>query len=292
MNCVIKNDFYTVTVNRLGAELISIVSKDGKELLWQSPSDKYWSKHAPLLFPVCGRLKDRKYSYGGKIYDMAAHGFISKRVFELKSVTDTSVELVSRSDCETLSQYPFEFTFTAKYTLKDNELLCEVSVKNDGEELMPYMFGWHPAFALPTEDGADIEDYEIELGKESVSWIKLINGPFAARVAVPFKTEGGSYRLNEEQIYANDTMIFTDVSPRARLTAKGHPYSLDIKWSDTQPYLCVWKEPHHEAKFICLEPWTDVPGNGVDDEVFETRKMRRLAPGVTESYFYSFKFTL
>ena len=58
MNYTLKNELYEMTVSTLGAEMVSLKSKSGRELLWQNTLGEGWSNHAPLLFPFCGRLKD------------------------------------------------------------------------------------------------------------------------------------------------------------------------------------------------------------------------------------------
>ena len=54
----LKNDKLTVEINSLGAELTSVKSTDGHEYIWQGSE---WKKHAPILFPVCGRDIVSKY---------------------------------------------------------------------------------------------------------------------------------------------------------------------------------------------------------------------------------------
>lgn len=293
MEHIIKNEYLTARVSDTGAELISLTTKDGVELLWQSPDERFWSKHSPLLFPICGRLKDKKYSYRGKEYGMNAHGFIAAENFSVVKKDDDRITLTAKQNEKTLGSYPFSFTFTAEYALCENEIKCTVTVTNDSDEQMPYMFGWHPAFRIFTDGGVDIEDYYIDFGKiDRIGWIKLINGPFASRSAVPFDLAGGKYRLCEKQIYDIDTMIFTDMAPRVKFYADGTPYLLEASWSDNLPYLCVWKEPDHDAKFICLEPWSAVPSDGIEDERFENRRMQRLDCGKSESYHLNLKFTV
>ena len=99
----------------------------------------------------------------------------------------------------------------------------------------------------------------------------------------------GEYRLNEEEIYSNDTMIFKGTGETAYLYAKGARHTVNLDWSDNLPFLCIWKEDSSAAKFICLEPWSDIPADGVIPENFEERKMSRLRKGECESYTYTVK---
>ena len=289
----IKNSKVSASVGERGAELVSL-KIDGKEIMWQSPSESFWSKHAPLLFPFCGRLKDKKYSYRGKTYDMTAHGFISKELFKVRNFTASSITLVSKANEKTLEIYPFSYEFVAEYVLTECGVSCKVTVKNAGEDVMPYMFGWHPGFTLPEDGDAAIDDYKIEFGPEteSIRWTPLQNLCFARPYDEEFKTPGGSYVFNESEIYKNDTMIFSSVPKRTKLSSSKNTYSVTLDASENTPYFCIWKEPKSEARFICLEPWSSLPADGDTDEQLETRKMARLAPGAQECFTLDINVTV
>lgn len=291
----IKNEYYTLTVSDMGAELVSVRSKSDKELMWQkSEGEKFWSSHAPILFPVCGRLKDAEYSYGGVTYKMAAHGFAMRKLFKLKSSNDNSLVFSLGADAETLAQYPFKFELLAEYRLEGEEIIFKATVKNLDANTLPYMFGWHPGFALFTDGGQDIEDYTLDFGEglDSLSWCPLQNGPFASETLVDYPLTDNKYKLCEKEIYENDTLIWFGHNNKVTLSADGHPYALDMSWSDNVPALCIWKDNSNAAKYLCIEPWTGVPNNGVDKENFERRKMERLYPGEKAEYAYKLKFKL
>lgn len=293
MKYVIKNEYYTATVSGVGAELTSVITADGREVMWQSPSEDFWSKHAPLLFPVCGRLKDSKYTWGGKEYDMNGHGFIGGVTFELVENCESYVILRSVANAETKAIYPFEYSFVAKYALEGKRVVCSVTIENGDNQTMPYMFGWHPAFALPEDGGAEIEDYVLDFGKaEPFKVIPLQNGPFASHIRNDFQLVDGKYTLCEKQIYENDTLILENPPTRVTLSSKKSPFKLDLEWSENTPYLCVWKWPSSEARYICLEPWTGTPADGEQAENFETRAMERLGSGMSANYTLAFEFSI
>lgn len=52
----IQNEFLTVRVEDLGAQLSSIQAPDGTEYLWQGDPD-IWARRAPILFPFIARLR-------------------------------------------------------------------------------------------------------------------------------------------------------------------------------------------------------------------------------------------
>ena len=141
----LKNNEIEVKVNSLGAELVSVVSKSGFEYIWQGAQ---WPKHAPVLFPICGSLRDEKYVFNAREYHIGKHGFAKFYDFELKESSDTHVTLELASNEETLAVYPFEFSLSARFSIEGNALSVVFTLDNTGKIIMPYMFGWHPAFNL------------------------------------------------------------------------------------------------------------------------------------------------
>ncbi len=285
----IKNKFYEIGVTDYGAELVSLKTNNGFEHIWHNTKD-YWSDHAPLLFPICGRLKNSTYTLKGKSYHMPMHGFAYTTDFKLMSKEENKITFSLSSNDSTKKMYPFDFVITAAYELRDDKLIFTFTVKNCGDEKMPYMFGWHPGFNLPNDAGQDINDYELDLGKDSVIWHMLPKGE-TNRVAVDFALDNSCYRLCEEQIYEQDTMIFTGQKNQTKLFSKGHPYLLEMTWTENLPTLCVWKWPKNDAKYICIEPWGSLPKDGITDENFDLRPMPRLMPGETDVYEYSVKIS-
>ena len=82
-------------INSLGAELSSL-KLDGVEYMWVGDM---WPSHAPLLFPICGRLVGGKYEYDGKEYNLCIHGFAKLSEFSVEQATATRLVL-SLADSE------------------------------------------------------------------------------------------------------------------------------------------------------------------------------------------------
>lgn len=57
MTIVLSNNDLTITFKELGGEISSIKDSDGLEYLWQGDT-RYWGGQAPVLFPICGSVKD------------------------------------------------------------------------------------------------------------------------------------------------------------------------------------------------------------------------------------------
>ena len=61
----IKSEKIVVGINTLGSELAYIKDCKEENYLWHG-DEKVWPLRAPVLFPICGRLKEGKYLYKGK----------------------------------------------------------------------------------------------------------------------------------------------------------------------------------------------------------------------------------
>ena len=56
MRYTIENEFIRLTVDSLGAEMVSVIDvSTGREMLWCA-DPAVWNRHAPILFPYAGKL--------------------------------------------------------------------------------------------------------------------------------------------------------------------------------------------------------------------------------------------
>lgn len=290
MNYVLKNEYYEATFASLGAEMISLKNADGRELLWQDPTGDEWPDHAPVLFPLCGNIKDDKAFYRGEAFAIGSHGFAFTSEFTLIKKTETEIVFALVSSEETRAQYPFDFRFTVAYALEGEKILLRANVENTGADVLPYSFGWHPGFMLPTEDGQDIEDYAVKFDdKKEVTWVRFYGDFDTPNDYISYPTPNSEYKLCEKEIYANDTMIFLGAGNKVTLEAQGHPYRLTLSWTENIPVLCLWKSDNHDSKFICIEPWTHDTIRGERSNYWEEREAHRLAPGKSEAFAYILK---
>ena len=85
----------------------SIKYKD-YEYLWQADS-KFWGRHAPVLFPIVGKLKNNECTIKGETYNMSQHGFARDMDFEVFAQTENSITLMLTNNEETMKKYPYEF---------------------------------------------------------------------------------------------------------------------------------------------------------------------------------------
>lgn len=288
MNYTIKSELLTVTVSDLGAELKSVLSKDGHEYIWGA-DERYWAGSAPILFPLCGRILDNKYTVLGKEYSMKIHGFARKCVFDVTEHSESTITLRLTESEATLLEYPFNFELLAKYAVSGNTLDVSFTVKNTNDKELPYMLGWHPGFNLEGTNAINSFNLEFE-GKKSFTVYPLQNGGFVRPYGEEYFIENERLPLDEDELRDTGTLIFVGTGDKTRLCSPVAPHAIDFSWSANLPYFCLWKADNSDARYICLEPWSDVPADGVTPENFDTRKMSHLASGEQEAYCYNIKF--
>jgi galactose mutarotase-like enzyme len=88
---LLTNSYAVATIKHIGAELSSFLFND-KEYIWQANPD-IWNRHAPVLFPIVGRLKEDTYFVKGEPFHLTQHGFARDYEFRLVSQNESSVTL-------------------------------------------------------------------------------------------------------------------------------------------------------------------------------------------------------
>lgn len=153
----LQNEFLTVEVSDLGAELQSIKDADEHEYLWQG-DDKYWGRRSPILFPIVCGLYQGTYRTEGGTFQLGRHGFARDMNFRLLRHSDDKVTYVLSETEHTLRQYPYRFMLSVTYKLVDNEIHVIWHVYNTDTKEIHFQIGAHPAFRLPgVKEGDDVK---------------------------------------------------------------------------------------------------------------------------------------
>lgn len=247
----LKNEFFTVQINEFGAELWSVKSPDGHEFIWQG-DEKYWPGRCPVLFPICGRLLQKEYSYKGKTYPLGTHGFARDKMFRGDKISDTCAVFTLTDDEQTRAVYPFSFRFEVRFELDGNALRITYTAHNTGSETMYYNFGSHEAFAT---DGK-YEDWSIEF--EKTENLRLREQPvlgYMSRNVLPFRENVKELPLSHS-LFDFDALIFDELKSRS-VTLKhcGRPVA-EVDFAGLN-YLLLWAKVG--APYICIEPWGGLP---------------------------------
>ena len=156
----LQNDILTVQVSDIGAEIHS-VKRDECEYIWVG-DPAFWSSHAPLLFPVCGRFFEAQYTAEGKTYEIPCHGFIRKAPLTLECVNDTSICFRVEATEETKKMYPFDFVLKIWHILEGDRVTTRFEIENTGDGILPATVGGHPGFNVPLDGEGEFEDDYLE----------------------------------------------------------------------------------------------------------------------------------
>ncbi len=287
MNLIIENDKLKVGVSTLGAELQFITGKnDGFEYLWQG-NPEFWKGRATNVFPNCGRLWEGKYTFNKNTYELPCHGFAKLFQFEPVLLTPTKVSLMLASNEETKKVYPFSFNLTIIYSLNNNKLSCQFKVENCDSIVLPFALGGHPGFNLPLQFGLTFSDHYVEFENEC-SPKKLVLSPtcFYTGKNKRFPLKNNKILPLSHDLFDNDAIFLTDTDKTLTLKSDKTQKNLKISFSEMK-YIGFWHNPKTEAPFVCIEPWTGVPGlDGVIEDFSTKGEFIRLPAG--ENYINGF----
>ena len=275
----IENDILTVQISSLGAELYSIKSDDGCEYLWQG-NPEYWSGRAPIMFPICGRLFDGKYTYLGKEYEMGSHGIARHNEFSLKSQEKEKITLSLVANDETKRSYPFDFVFDVTFSLSGSSLSVEYKVINTDSKDLIFGLGAHPAFNVPLENGLKFEDYSVEFEKECDAF-RLDFSPtcFCTRNDKLY-LDGKTRKIDlRHDLFDDDAIFLYNTPKKVTLSSYKGTKGVTVKF-DNMKYVGFWHATKKDAPYVCIEPWCSSPADdGVIDDLLTKKEMVHLPAG-------------
>ena len=248
---VIKNNKITAKVSTAGAELISVVCEN-VERVWQG-NENSWKGHQPVLFPLCGSLKGKKYALNGVEYAMRAHGFARNSVFDVVEQEESKVTLCLSENAQTLESYPFCFKFFVTYELIGNEVKTTFKTVNTGDKEMFLSCGSHESFNLSGEIGCG---QEIDFEKDE-RFLSSVVDYDTGTIFHDYDDFGSGKTLKiERAMFEHDTIVLRGINSRkVVLTENKKPLA---EFCFDAPNLLIWTSPVPE-KFICIEPWFNYP---------------------------------
>ncbi len=123
----------------------------------------------PVLFPFPNRIRDAKYDFRGKSYELipnkpphAIHGFAIDAPWDLREFTASSSYAtilgrfqISLQSPQSVGRWPADAILEMRYTLSGRSLTLDITVENPSQVDLPYGFGVHSYFHLPLDKGGD-----------------------------------------------------------------------------------------------------------------------------------------
>lgn len=286
----LQNGILSAAINPKGAELYSL-ELDGVERIWQG-DPAIWGRHAPLLFPFIGRLKDQQYELDGKMIQAPMHGFCRDRMFETVEADDLHVRYRTQDDEETRTVYPFSFTLEVEFILEENTLIKRHTVTNRSDREMPFELGGHDAYRTTLIPGETMADYAIAF--EGVDHLE----PFAMDETGTLDLPKGHIPLEGPlltklpQDVGLDTIVLEGLPVRkATLVSRKSPRKVTVEFEDF-PYLGIWTaQKGVVTNYICIEPWSTLPdGHFMGRKLTDKPGIVVLAPGEQKTLTFRSSF--
>jgi aldose 1-epimerase len=148
-----------------------VVSEPGWEAQPQKPA-----RHGfPVLFPFPNRIREGRYSWNGKDYQLplgkpphAIHGFAADADWQVveHAVSPAGATLlgryqISRQSPQMLPSWPGDLILEMRYTLAGRTLDLDITITNPGGDDVPYGLGFHPYFRLPFSSKGTLEQTRV-----------------------------------------------------------------------------------------------------------------------------------
>lgn len=191
----------------------------------------------PILFPISGQLKDKKYELNGKTYSMKNHGVARINPWQVVKVSEedeASITIKLESNEETKRSFPLDFELLFTYILKNGKLTIEQEYINKSQEPMPMYSGFHPYFNAESKnihyetDAAKYEDYNDDKIKDYTGSIDLEN--------------------------MAESAVFLDAKQSSiAFELPGLNRKIILEYGKEFKYVVLWSVKN--KKFICVEPW-------------------------------------
>lgn len=291
MKWALRNDLISMELASLGGALSSIKDEKGVEYLWQGDA-KYWSGQAPVLFPICGSLRDNRAQLEGTegTVSMPRHGIVRKREFACDFFEDDSIQFSIKSDEAMLEQFPFRFTLRITYYLRGKSIEVKYSVVNEDEKPMPFFIGGHPGFRCPLLPDEAFEDYQIEFEKkENLTVPEAVTATGLINIGNRRPLLNGDVLPLQHSLFYQDALTLDELKSRkVRLCHKSTKRGVEIEFQDF-PYLILWST-ENDGPFVALEPWTGLSACDDEDDVFEhKRNVQTVAPGETKQVSFTIR---
>jgi galactose mutarotase-like enzyme len=272
----------TAAVSAQGAELCSLKNANGLEMIWQAGPQ--WPRHAPLLFPIVGRLKNDQLRHRGKTYPMKQHGFARDMRFEWIERGEASCTLALTDNDETRGRYPFAFRLVIGFLLCAASLEVRLEITNSGDEILPASIGAHPAFNWPLLPSIAKEAYQLRFADDEPAPIRRLRDGLMRAAQEPTPIHGRTLALSE-QLFDDDAVIMDQPRSRSVGYAADAGPSVQLCWDGFRE-LGVWSKLGG-APFLCIEPWHGFASpEEFDGEFSEKPGVMNLAPGEQRTLTY------
>ena len=253
----------TLTVTPEKGGMATSLTKNGEEYLWLRDRNFESTDRprcgVPILFPSCSNPDNGVHLFDGKAYPMETHGFADLLPWQVSYAGDDAIELTLAPNGLTKFVYPFDFLLTMRYTLAGNRAELALTVKNTGDRVLPFSFGFHPYFAA-----SKLENVKFDITAATCS-----ESPKGEQPAAP-----AQITLTRKAGAADSIRLLTGVQSPMSFSDSGNGHRVTVDFDGHFGKGVLWQQD--AETFVCMEPW-----NGWANSVNEAGKHEELDPGAS-----------
>lgn len=214
----------------------------------------------PILFPFSARTFDAgELGYwrdpAGVRRPMPMHGFARQGEFKVTRLDARGFTAVLVPGDEAKQAYPFNYEFSVAYRFSELGLACELTLRNNDTQPLPWSAGHHFYFTAPWTEGLKRGDYVIRIPSTRThrqdAAGKLIPGPVLKpeeRLDNPALVDAFHLGLKSNTVTFGSPSAPGQVSVRHGTAAVPPPEATFVTWSMTP-----------DSPFYCVEPWMGPP---------------------------------
>lgn len=252
----LSNGEASITVSRLGAELVSVQRK-GTGFLYRdgllTPPESGWANHATVMGYFIHRLWKEQSFYRGTRIRSGNHGFIRHLVFDEPTFDAAAGSLTYEVHPEHIpvEAYPLRVRLWLTYRLSNSTLTVEFRFRNEEPELEAHVsFGLHPGFAITSLKTAQVTF-------PAGTYLRhLAPGNFLNGKVEPIEHAGGEMPFDKNLLPGSYLLELSELKDRTfGLLDPETGRRVTFDFSDV-PYLTVWSDADD---YICIEPCWGVP---------------------------------
>lgn len=282
---VLSNEWLNLCVSSLGAEMQHLRTANGADLLWHGDA-AFWTGRAPVLFPIVGRAANDQIAVGSHQASMSQHGFARRSEFVLSDHGPQSCTHTLVANETTKAMYPFAFGLHITHRLDDRTLTVSARVENQGDQPMPFGFGFHPAFRWPLPGEEDAPHFVTLASGGAPDRRKLTDG-LLDRDLTPGPFVGGQLELSSD-LFEDGALVFPNAAADLRY-GPAHGPQLDFQFNNL-PDFALWQPVG--APFLCIEPWHGTASlHGDGPEIAERPNSLTLDPDAHAEFAYAVTVT-
>lgn len=254
-----------------GASLQELVLNEKKIIKSLHPVSYSDSYASAILFPFVNRIKDGKYSYNGKMYQLAInheiennaiHGLVYNKHFKVvyQEESEDKIKVVLEfNETNPPNGFPFCYTIQLTYILTLDSFTLDVKIKNTDSKTFPFSLGWHPYF------------YTSNLEK-SVLYMDVLEKINADKRNIPIKSNPvqfpNPFKIEDSKF--DDCFLLK----KNEVCLKTPEYKIELHTTSDNKYLQLYTPENRH--FLAIEPQTS-PANSFNN----TMGLKELQPNET-----------